>query len=49
MTAAYDADFIVKVDDDVYLRVDLVPMAVRQWAARKAGVQDCFKRFSPCS
>ena len=36
VTAAFDADFIVKVDDDVYLRLDLLPLAAHQWAARLA-------------
>ena len=41
VTAAFDADFIVKVDDDVYLRLDLLPLAAHQWAARQAGKRSC--------
>ncbi|KAK9831532.1 hypothetical protein WJX81_006529 [Elliptochloris bilobata] len=43
VTAAFDADFIVKVDDDVYLRIDLIPLAARQWAARQADYIGCMK------
>lgn len=33
----YDPQYIVKVDDDVYLRLDRVPAAVEQWASVGAG------------
>jgi galactosylxylosylprotein 3-beta-galactosyltransferase len=39
----YDAQYIVKADDDVYLRLDRVPAAVRQWAARGADYVGCMK------
>ena len=38
VTTAYDPQFIVKADDDVYLRVDRLPYAVKQWTAIKSGV-----------
>lgn len=37
VTAQYQADYVVKVDDDVYLRVDRLPFAIAQWKRGKAG------------
>lgn len=34
----YDAQYIVKVDDDVYLRLDRLPHAVQQWGDIHAGL-----------
>ena len=39
----YDAQYIIKADDDVYLRLDRVPSAVRQWAAMAADYVGCMK------
>lgn len=36
--AQYDADYIVKVDDDVYLRTDRLPYAMAQWTQHRAGL-----------
>ena len=36
-TRLYDADYIIKVDDDVFLRLDRVPAVLRQWADLGAG------------
>ncbi len=44
----YDAQYIVKVDDDVYLRLDRIPHAISQWRDIHAGVcghhKGCLKR-----
>jgi len=37
VSAGFDAEYVVKVDDDVYLRLDRLPAAAAQWAARRAG------------
>jgi hypothetical protein len=35
--AQYNPQYIVKVDDDVYLRLDRLPHAVAQWQDIDAG------------
>ena len=35
----YDAEYIVKVDDDVYFRLDRLPSTVLQWSSMQKGVQ----------
>lgn len=37
VTSRYRPRYIVKADDDVYLRVDRLPYAVKQWTAFKSG------------
>lgn len=37
VTCLYDARFILKTDDDVYLQVDKVPMLLAQWEALEVG------------
>lgn len=37
VTLQFDADYIVKVDDDVYMRVDRLPLAINQWKEFGAG------------
>ena len=37
VTCLYDARFILKADDDVYLQVDKVPMLLAQWEALEVG------------
>lgn len=37
ITKMYDADYIVKVDDDVFLRIDRLPYAFKQWDEVHAG------------
>lgn len=37
MTEQYDAQYIVKVDDDVFMRLDRLPHAVAQWRDIAAG------------
>jgi galactosylxylosylprotein 3-beta-galactosyltransferase len=39
----YDPEYIIKADDDVYLRVDRVPVAVRQWKDKTADYIGCMK------
>ena len=34
----YDADFIVKIDDDKYVRLDRLKMAFPQWKSLGAGM-----------
>lgn len=41
--ARYDARYIIKVDDDVYFRLDRVPHAVRQWKDTGAEYVGCMK------
>lgn len=36
-TTLFDAEYIVKADDDVYLRLDRLPLAIKQWRMRGAG------------
>ncbi|PSC68247.1 putative glucan 1,3-alpha-glucosidase [Micractinium conductrix] len=43
VTQRYDPQYIVKVDDDVYLRLDRVPAAVAQWRQAQADYLGCFK------
>ena len=38
ITSFYDPQYIVKADDDVYLRVDRIPYAVKQWGTFQSGV-----------
>ena len=38
VTSKYSPQFIVKADDDVYLRVDRLPHAVKQWTAFESGM-----------
>ena len=35
--ARYDVQYIIKADDDVFLRLDRVPHAARQWGDMHAG------------
>lgn len=37
VTTQYDPQYIVKIDDDVYLRLDRLPHAVQQWHDIRAG------------
>eukprot|EP00890_Picochlorum_soloecismus_P002142 jgi/Picsp_1/2929/NSC_01154-R1_galactosyltransferase family protein len=39
----YSPDYIVKVDDDVYVRLDRIPGAIRQWKEMKADYIGCMK------
>jgi len=39
----YNPQYIIKVDDDVYLRVDRVPAAIIQWRLKKADYIGCMK------
>ncbi|GAB4819945.1 hypothetical protein N2152v2_006991 [Parachlorella kessleri] len=39
----YDAQYIVKVDDDVYLRLDRIPHAISQWRDIHADYVGCMK------
>jgi len=43
VTALYDADYIIKADDDVYLRVDRVPPVIAQWSEMHADYIGCMK------
>ena len=36
-TTLFDAEYIVKADDDVYLRLDRLSLAIEQWRMRGAG------------
>ena len=36
-TSLYDADYFIKSDDDVFVRLDRLPAAITQWQKRKAG------------
>lgn len=38
VSSEYAAEYVVKVDDDAYLRVWAIPQAVRQWQGFGAGV-----------
>ena len=44
VTSQYSPQYIVKADDDVYLRVDRLPYAIKQWTAFKSGTL----LLSPC-
>lgn len=37
VTRLYEPQYIVKADDDVYLRVDRIPIAVKQWSVLQSG------------
>ena len=37
VTALYEPLYVVKADDDVYLRVDRIPYAVKQWSTFQSG------------
>ena len=39
----YSPDYIVKVDDDVYVRLDRIPSAIRQWKEMNADYIGCMK------
>lgn len=39
----YDAQYIVKMDDDVYLRLDRMPTAIAQWTRLEADYIGCMK------
>ena len=46
ITSQFDAEYIFKVDDDVYLRTDRLPHAMAQWTKHGAGaicvlIQSC--------
>ncbi|CAD7702822.1 unnamed protein product [Ostreobium quekettii] len=43
VVSLYDADYIVKIDDDVYLRLDRLPSVVRQWSSMKKDYVGCMK------
>jgi galactosylxylosylprotein 3-beta-galactosyltransferase len=43
VAATYDAAYVIKADDDVYLRLDRVPPAVAQWGAAGADYVGCMK------
>lgn len=38
----YDADYVFKIDDDIFFRLDRVPYVVRQWALQGSGEQSNF-------
>eukprot|EP00873_Tetraselmis_striata_P008348 jgi/Tetstr1/428612/TSEL_018601.t1 len=40
----FDADYVVKIDDDVYLRPDRLMLAINQYSERKHDYIGCFKR-----
>eukprot|EP00210_Caulerpa_lentillifera_P005805 g5551.t1 len=40
----FDPKYIVKIDDDVYFRLDRLPTAVPQWQAKHADYVGCMKR-----
>ena len=47
-TSLYDADYFIKSDDDVFVRLDRLPTAIMQWQKRKAGeAVDPFSLLSP--
>lgn len=43
----YDAQYIVKIDDDVYFRLDRLPHAIKQWKDIHAGGLDAFLAGAP--
>jgi len=48
VTQQYEADFIMKVDDDVYLRTDRLPHVMGQWKHHGAGPASVnYSTFSP--
>ncbi len=48
VTRHYDADYVIKADDDIYLRVDRVPAAIQQWKDVQAGYIGCMKTGEAC-
>lgn len=42
--AAYSFDYLFKIDDDVYMRVDRVVPAVQQWQSEQADYVGCMKQ-----
>ena len=46
ITSQFDADYIWKVDDDVYLRTDRMPYAMAQWTQHRAGMLSVLHCFS---
>lgn len=42
-TRAWDAEYVVKVDDDVYFRLDHLPHAIAQWRSIRADYVGCMK------
>ena len=42
--ASYSPKYIVKVDDDVYLQLNRLPMAVKQWESMRVDYTGCMKR-----
>lgn len=43
VTERYEPQYILKVDDDVFLRLDRLPHAARQWSEAGADYVGCFK------
>ncbi|KAL3142375.1 hypothetical protein ABBQ38_002711 [Trebouxia sp. C0009 RCD-2024] len=43
VASQYSPRYIVKADDDVYLRVDRLPYAIKQWTAFKSDYIGCMK------
>ncbi|DBA81436.1 TPA: hypothetical protein ACH3X1_007222 [Trebouxia sp. C0004] len=43
VTSIYEPQYIVKADDDVYLRVDRIPYAVKQWSTFQSDYIGCMK------
>ncbi|KAL4422945.1 hypothetical protein ABPG75_009142 [Micractinium tetrahymenae] len=43
VTERYNPQYIVKIDDDVYFRLDRLPAAAAQWAHAAADYVGCFK------
>jgi len=41
---SYEPKYIVKVDDDVYLKLTRLPEAVKQWESRQVDYTGCMKR-----
>jgi len=49
VTSIYEPQYIVKADDDVYLRVDRIPYAVKQWSTFQSGAaQNAHCVSAPC-
>lgn len=45
--AAVDAQYYIKTDDDMYVRLDRIPAVVAQWAADGAGYVGCLNMNGP--